>query len=157
MPTLPARYTMGSFTIVFFESYKKLGIYDLSQNKITAVHSLVNGRKLWIDTSTNELVLEAAPSCSLYKTSYSMDTCGGTVGLSDCALIIGTYDGRNITNKTTSYTLNNTDSCPDVVLKYDAANKISVFTACADQNCSAAKSSCKTTADITSSNCSIFD
>ncbi len=157
MPTLPARYTMGSFTVVFFESYKKLGIYDLSQNKITAVHSLVNGRKLWIDTSTNELVIDAAPSCSLYKTTYSMDTQGGTIAISECALIIGYGDNRGLALSVTSYTLNNTDSCPDVVLKYDAANKISVFTACADQNCSAAKSSCKTTADITSSNCSIFD
>jgi hypothetical protein len=157
MPNLPARYTMGTFTIVFFESYKKLGIYDLSQNKITALHSLVNGRKLWIDASTNELVFEAAPSGSLFKTSFSMDTCGGSVGLSDCALVIGTYDGRNITNKVTSFPLNEIDSCPNVVLKYEAANKISISTACSDESCSSAKSACKTTADVTSSNCSIFD
>jgi hypothetical protein len=157
MPTLPARYTMGTFTIVFFESYKKLGIYDLSQNKITALHSLVNGRKLWIDTSTNELVIEAAPSGSLYKTSYLMDTCGGTVGLSDSCLIVGTQDVRTLALKATSYPLNEIDSCPNVVLKYEAANSISISTACSDQSCSAAKSACKTTADITSSNCSIFD
>ncbi|MFN8712613.1 MAG: hypothetical protein ACK5Z2_07150 [Bacteroidota bacterium] len=157
MPTLPARYTMGTFTIVFFESYKKLGIYDLSQNKITALHSLVNGRKLWLDTSTNELVIEATPSGSLYKTSYSMDTQGGTIAITDCALIIGYGDNRGIALSVTSYPLNEIDSCPNVVLKYEAANSISISTACSDQSCSAAKSACKTTADITSSNCSIFD
>lgn len=157
MPTLPARYTMGTFTIVFFESYKKLGIYDLSQNKITALHSLVNGRKLWIDTSTNELVIEATPSGSLYKTSYSMDTQGGTIAITDCALIIGYGDNRGLALSVTSYQLNEIDSCPNVVLKYEAANSISISTACSDQSCSAAKSACKTTADITSSNCSIFD
>jgi hypothetical protein len=157
MPTLPARYTMGTFTIVFFESYKKLGIYDLNQNKVIALHSLVNGRKLWIDTSTNELVLEAAPSTSLFKTTYTMDTQGGTVGVSDCALIIGYGDNRGIALSVTSYPLNNTDNCPNVVLKYEATNKISISTACSDQSCSAAKAACKTTADVTSSNCSVFD
>lgn len=157
MPTLPTRYAMGSFTIVFFESYKNLGIYDLTQNKVTAVHSLVNGRKLWIDTSTNELVIDSAPSTSLYKTSYAMDTCGGTIGLSDSCLIVGTQDVRTVTMKVTSYPLNNLDSCPNVVIKYEAVNKISISTACADQSCSTARSTCKSTADINATNCNFYD
>jgi hypothetical protein len=86
-----------------------------------------------------------------------MDTQGGTIAITDCALFIGYGDNRGIALSVTSYPLNEIDSCPNVVLKYEAANSISISTACSDQSCSAAKSACKTTADITSSNCSIFD
>jgi hypothetical protein len=157
MPTLPARYTMGTFSIVFFESYKKLGIYDFSQKKITAVHSLVNGRKISIDTTTDELVLEAAPSTSLFKTSYQMDTCGGTLALTNCSIVIGEQDGRGISMKDTTYPLTESENCPNVVIKYDAVNKISISTACGDQSCSIVNSACKTTADVTSTSASFYD
>lgn len=157
MSTLPARYAMGSFSIVFFESYKKLGIYDYSQKKVIAVHSLVNGRKISIDTSTDELVLEAAPSTSLFKTSYQMDTCGGTFALTNCSIVIGEQDGRGITMKTNTYPLNEAETCPNVVLKYEAANKICIYTACGDQTCSIVKAACKTTADVTTTSASFYD
>jgi hypothetical protein len=157
MPTLPARYAMGSFTIVFYESYKKLGIYDFSQKKIIAVHSLVNGRKLSIDTATNELVIEAAPSTSLFKTSYQMDTCGGTFALTECAIVIGTSDERGISLKDTTYPLDQPETCPNVVLKYDSANKICISTACSDQTCSTVRAACKVTTDVTSTSASFYD
>lgn len=157
MPTLPARYAMGSFTIVFFESYKKLGIYNYSQKKVIAVHDLSNGRKISIDTATDEFVVEAAPSVSLFKTSYTMDTNGGTIGLTDCSLIVGQQDIRTLALKVTTYPLNEAETCPNVVLKYEAANKICIYTACGDQTCSIVKAACKTTADVTTTSASFYD
>ncbi|MCU0434973.1 MAG: hypothetical protein MUC87_16065 [Bacteroidia bacterium] len=157
MSNLPARYAMGSFTIVFFESYKKLGIYSFSQQKVIAVHSLVNGRKISIDTSTDEFVMEAAPSTSLFKTTYQMDTCGGTIALTDCSIVVGATDGRGISMKDVTYPLTNSETCPNVVIKYDSANTICIYTACGDQSCSIVNSACKYSQDVTSTSATFYE
>ncbi len=141
MPTLPVRYPMGQFTIVFFKQYRQLGIFSFETNSITAIHSLTNGRKISIDTSTNELVLDTAPTGTFFKTMYSMDN--ASIALSDCCLIVGTGDGRGGTAFTDTYTLTNASSCPTVIIKCDTANQLSISTACGDASCSLPKTECK--------------
>lgn len=150
MPTLPVRYPMGQFTIVFFKQYRQLGIYSFESSSITDIHTLTSGRKISIDTATNELVIDTAPSGTFFKTVYNMDN--ASVGLSDSCLIVGTGDGRAGTAFTDTYTLTDAANCPTVIIKSDATDELSILTECGDVSCSVAKTGCKvhsaTSADI---------
>lgn len=149
--TLPARYTIGQFSLVFLKQYKYMGIYDTSTGTIIATHSLVNGRKLWVDTSTGELVVDAAPSTSLFKTAYSLDT-NGYVFFDNNSIIIGTGDPSNGVQLTV-YPLDNLTDCPNVVIVWDSANHICVKTACGDGGCTIVNSACKVVTDQDNMTC----
>jgi|GEM_PF-3532575 len=143
MPSLPATYALADYTILFFKQYKQLALYDKAEGKVTHAHNLTNGRKLSI--SNGELTISATPEGTLYKTTYSMDS-DAYVLLENNAIIIGTGDPCGGIAQLTKYPLDDSTNCPNVVLKWEAANRLSVSTAC-NSGCSDGSTSCKIVTD----------
>ncbi|TND10349.1 MAG: hypothetical protein FD123_597 [Bacteroidetes bacterium] len=141
MPTLPARYAMADSRIVFLKQYKYMAIYRLSDLDVVAVFALNTARKIWIDTSTDELVVDNGSTGSLFKTTFTMNS-DAYAELTDGEIIICTGDPTNQISLT-RFPLTDTTNCPNVCLKWESANSLSVFTACGNESCSVVKSECK--------------
>lgn len=144
MPSLPARFSLDTYNIMFFQQYKKMSMFNKGSGAVDASFLINDAKKVWIDEDTNELVIDYPPAGNLYKTSYDMDA-DGYFMLADNCIIIGTEDSRSGVCYLTKYTLTNLTTCPHVVIKWESTNRISISTACSDGSCTAPASACKVT------------
>lgn len=144
MPSLPARFSLDDYTVMFFQQYKKMSMFNKASCCVDASFLINEAKKIWIDVGTNELVIDNPPTGTLYKTSYNMDD-GAYFLLDQSAIIIGTLDDRNSICYITKYSLTNLTKCPNVVIKWESANNISISTACGNNDCSAPEAVCKVT------------
>ncbi len=144
MPSLPARFSLDDYSVMFFQQFKKMSMFNKASCSVDASFMINEAKKIWIDVSTNELVIDNPPTGTLYKTCYNMDE-GAYFMLDQNAIIIGTQDSRDYICYVTKYTLTNLTKCPNVVIKWESANNISISTACGDGNCSTPEAVCKVT------------
>lgn len=135
------RFAMSETRLVFLKYYKYMAIYNMGDNSISTVFNLTTAYKLWIDTSTNELVVGSG-STSLYKTTYTMNS-DAYVDLTDTQLIICTGDpGDQICID--SFILTDQSNCPNnVSLQWNSNNSLSVYSTCGNEACSTSKAGCK--------------
>lgn len=144
MPSLPARFSLDDYSVMFFQQYKKMSMFNKAGCCVDASFMINEAKKIWIDVGTNELVIDNPPAGTLYKTCYNMDD-GAYFLLDQNSIIIGTQDDRNYICYVTKYSLTNFDKCPNVVIKWESANNLSISTACGNNDCSAPESVCKVT------------
>lgn len=146
MPSLPARFSLDDHTIMFFQQYKKMSLFCKSAGCVADSYLINEAKKMWIDTTTNELVIDNPPAGSLYKTTYNMDADGYFLLQDDC-IIIGTEDERSNICYLTKYSLTNLSKCPNVVIKWESANQLSISTACSNGSCTSSEAECKITTE----------
>jgi hypothetical protein len=146
MPSIPARFSLDDNSVMFFQQYKKMSMYNKAACCVDASFMINDAKKIWIDVGTNELVIDNVPTGDLFKTSYNMDD-GAYFMLDQNAIIIGTQDERSGVCYITKYSLTNLTKCPNVVIKWESANNLSISTACGNTSCSAPESVCKVTTE----------